>query len=130
MNFLDQFDVVRSRFVSLCCRCRNAVSKLPIVAAVDDRSTISERLFSTTFDVVVPRDGRNLAQPRKDRRIPTDGNGSGGTVGEFYEGYVELPGGDRVGLNEVAFRIPIIDPAPPAISTAITSATSSTLTCS
>ncbi len=40
------------------------------------------------------------------------GDGSGGTVDEFYEGYIELPGGDRVGLGEVAFRIPSELPTP------------------
>lgn len=40
------------------------------------------------------------------------GDGSGGAVDEFYEGYIELPGGDRVGLGEVAFRIPDELPAP------------------
>jgi hypothetical protein len=40
------------------------------------------------------------------------GDGSGGAVDEFYEGYIELPGGDRVGLGEVAFRIPEEIPTP------------------
>ena len=41
-----------------------------------------------------------------------DGRGQGGIVDEFYEGFMELPGGDRVGLGEVAFRIP--EDGPPA----------------
>lgn len=40
------------------------------------------------------------------------GDGTGGHVDAFYEGFVELPGGDRVGLGEVAFRIPDELPAP------------------
>ncbi len=38
-----------------------------------------------------------------------EGRGEGGFIDDgdvFYEGYRELPGGDRVGLGEVAFRIP------------------------
>ena len=97
-------------------QCGDDPTWLP--AAGDDRIPVDGECGparqSFEFGSIVT--ARYVALTVTDNYYYGDGRGGSGWIDDgtvFYEGYRDLPGGDRAGLGEVAFRVPVETPVVP-----------------